>query len=305
MIDFFNELEVKANRLAPIHKGDSIWIKCPFHGNGEERTPSCRINMVKGAYPIGFFHCYGCGTNGNWNDLAKALDLTPLSEEEIKHQESLLVPLSKAQTDSFYNRDDDTLQMMTTMIDWDNSQTWRTVNGDLLNKIGAKLMFSNRKELKLFLPCYQNKSLNGGIQALLERKQGEVGYIYTKGSWVKKTLFPFDYVKSIYREYNSTVALVEGSRDALRLIQHGLPALAILGSQNWSEKKANLIKMMNPKKIVMAFDGDRAGEHAYDIVMKSFTGFKNIYKIDFEQGQDPADLTKEQVSCIFDEINNS
>ena len=53
MINFSEELLQNADRFDPIIKGDSVWIKCPFHSEGRERTPSCRINLVKGKYPAG------------------------------------------------------------------------------------------------------------------------------------------------------------------------------------------------------------------------------------------------------------
>ncbi len=36
------------------------WAKCPFHGNGNERTPSFAINDREG-----FYHCFGCGESGD------------------------------------------------------------------------------------------------------------------------------------------------------------------------------------------------------------------------------------------------
>ena len=36
------------------------WAKCPFHGGGNERTPSFAINDKDG-----FYHCFGCGESGD------------------------------------------------------------------------------------------------------------------------------------------------------------------------------------------------------------------------------------------------
>ena len=40
--------------------GNSIKARCPFHGNGNERTPSLSINDEKGVY-----HCFSCEASGN------------------------------------------------------------------------------------------------------------------------------------------------------------------------------------------------------------------------------------------------
>ena len=41
-------------------KGNIIWAKCPFHGNGNERTPSFKIDDSTGRY-----YCFGCHESGN------------------------------------------------------------------------------------------------------------------------------------------------------------------------------------------------------------------------------------------------
>jgi len=41
-------------------RGNSMKAKCPFHGNGQERTPSLAINDEKGLY-----HCFSCEASGN------------------------------------------------------------------------------------------------------------------------------------------------------------------------------------------------------------------------------------------------
>ncbi len=41
-------------------KGNIIWAKCPFHGNGNERTPSFKLDDASGRY-----YCFGCHESGN------------------------------------------------------------------------------------------------------------------------------------------------------------------------------------------------------------------------------------------------
>jgi hypothetical protein len=41
-------------------------IRCPFHGDGRERTPSCRIYETS-------FYCFGCGRGGDVFNFAGAL----------------------------------------------------------------------------------------------------------------------------------------------------------------------------------------------------------------------------------------
>ncbi len=41
-------------------KGGKKWCKCPFHGNGMEKTASCILNEDTGRY-----HCFGCNASGD------------------------------------------------------------------------------------------------------------------------------------------------------------------------------------------------------------------------------------------------
>ncbi len=46
---------------APVElKGGSKWVKCPFHGGGNERTASCKIDDERGT-----FYCFGCHESGD------------------------------------------------------------------------------------------------------------------------------------------------------------------------------------------------------------------------------------------------
>ena len=42
------------------NKGGSKWVKCPFHGGGNERTPSCKLDDARGT-----FYCFGCHESGD------------------------------------------------------------------------------------------------------------------------------------------------------------------------------------------------------------------------------------------------
>lgn len=43
-----------------VRKGSTLWAKCPFHSNGNERTPSFKIDDDKGLY-----YCFGCHESGD------------------------------------------------------------------------------------------------------------------------------------------------------------------------------------------------------------------------------------------------
>ncbi len=296
MIDFQNELFTHAARYEPRIKGTTCWIKCPFHGNGMERTPSCCINLVKGKYPVGFFYCFGCGKHGSWNELAdKISGLTRMDEQEIKHQDLITTRLTSAQRAALYGNEMEESIDFKVMIDWDKKESWRGINGQTLFDLGAKLFYNKQWKLnQIFLPAYQNGELKGGIKGALKKMPNSPSYINTAGPWVKKTLFPYDFVRKMPRAKNY-IAIVEGPRDALNLIQYGMPALAILGSKNWSEMKYSMFSLLNPKLTVLALDNDEAGQSAFETIYADFEDSADTIKMQFREGGDPGELTEEQV----------
>lgn len=303
-MDFLQELQQKASFYEPKVKGTDCWIKCPFHSKGQERTASCRINLVKTArYPAGFFYCYGCGVHGNWNDLAEKLGLELLTEEEEAHQDLIITKLTPAEKSALLGTEEAEIMNFKAMVDWNPKKVWRKINGQLLRDLGAKKFYNKAFNYnQIFLPCYQHKELVGGIKAVLERVGNAPAYFNTAGPWVKRALFPYDFTRRFMLSHGNIVALVEGPRDALNLLQGGFPALAILGSKNWSTYKAELVTALDPDLIVLAFDNDNAGISATESVSESFKDYTNVIQLTFKEGQDPGDLTLEEIQKYYKKV---
>ena len=52
--------DVMQNYAFVENRGGSKWVKCPFHGGGNERTASCKIDDSRGT-----FYCFGCHESGD------------------------------------------------------------------------------------------------------------------------------------------------------------------------------------------------------------------------------------------------
>src|SRR4051812_18947007 len=46
--------------LAPVGSGDQVRITCPFHAGGQEKHPSCSVNLAEGLW-----HCHAGGCPGS------------------------------------------------------------------------------------------------------------------------------------------------------------------------------------------------------------------------------------------------
>ena len=67
--------EVVQSYIPVVTRSGRNWAKCPFHGNGNERTPSFAINDRDG-----FYHCFGCGESGDMFTFVEKMDHVTFNE---------------------------------------------------------------------------------------------------------------------------------------------------------------------------------------------------------------------------------
>lgn len=279
-----------------IFKGNKVLIRCHWHKNGQERTPSFIINLVEeGGYKAGDGFCFGCKVFKQWNEIAEAYDLRQLSVNDL-YVDYVRNLVSDADKNNFFGTDYHKI----TPITWNPNTSWRGINGELLNKLGAKLSYNEIvNEPQLYLPVNMFEETIGGINCSLTKREGFPSYIYEPtGHWIKGNLFPFDYVSNQCPEF---LMIGEGCRDALNPIQHGLPSLMTFGANNINESTVNkLLAITSLRLIVLGFDSDEAGENASrqaGILLKRKI---NFVKVKFPSNKkDPGDLNKSEIGKII------
>lgn len=244
-------------------QGGSTFVCCPFHS---EKTPSFRVFYSDTTQNPGFGKCYGCGEKGGWDKIAPLLGLKPFKrgkpEEEFANFR--LLPTGDEE-----GEDADFIHEEMELSDLPRNKKWREIKTNLLIDLGAKVCRIKSKEYgllkpRLWLPVYINDELKGYIKARFKKHPDFPSYINAKGPWSKTHgLFPFDYSIKLMKKIGSkTIVLVEGQRDALRLISMGVPALCILGTQSWSDTKAKLLELAGVERLILLMDGDCAGREA-------------------------------------------
>jgi hypothetical protein len=256
------------------------FILCPFHG---EKTASGRIFHNPLRHGIGRFKCYGCGRTARWNEVAELLGVDKWGDSKDRPAE-LDVP--KTNTNLYKNS---LLPVKTTSksepgehvpdqffdLDEYNSakiglkqNLWRGYPIDFLRKvIGVRILYSGKFErFYVWLPVFVNRRLKGHIKAQAHKPKSKKipSYLNASGAWsLTHGLFPFDPAIKLMRELGiSTLILVEGPRDALRLMQAGIPAMSMLGTQSWSNQKTRLLEFAGVHRLVLFLDGDDAGKNA-------------------------------------------
>jgi 5S rRNA maturation endonuclease (ribonuclease M5) len=240
-------------------------VICPYHS---ENTPSGAINTGAQFAP-GYFTCFACGHKAPWNDVAPRLNLLPFGKVKPAEQTSM---------DLLMERMEDDMMATTRYVPFKGKLTeipegkkWREIPTNLMIELGGKMArrkFDNGWDTIrfLYMPVMINgeqegyflarlrKSKDDAPSYLLAKKTTSRGWSRTHGLW------PFDYAIAMMEDAGwSTIVLVEGQRDCLRLLMNGIPAVCIFGTQSWSDSKAQLLETAGVEEVVLLFDGDGAG----------------------------------------------
>lgn len=263
-------------------------IRCPYHN---DNNPSGRVNHNVNSKTLGGFKCYSCGVGSEeaikWNELAARLGLAQIGDGIVNYIPKVNDLSVKASRDALFPDEDAEAHggPVLTPEQYDLFEFpgqfkdgWREVPIALLERIGAKYAYVDPKEgdvgrFYVWLPIYIHRELCGYIKAQIKKPHTKEipSYINAGGTWsLTHGLFPFDYAMSVAkRKKVRTVVLVEGPRDALRLLRYGIPAMAIMGTHSWTDEKRSLLELEGIERIILMFDGDEAGAKATALVRKS------------------------------------
>jgi len=152
-------------------------------------------------------------------------------------------------------------------------------------------------ELRLVIPAYDEKDV---LRFLIKRaiKSGQnPKYLYTEGFPKTSLLFgacaiPPGMVRS------DGIVLVEGSLDAIILQQHGIPAVAILGT-GISQKQVEILSRMRPRRVYFMFDRDSAGVVNIELAARRLRRYP-CFVCRYPKGRnDPAELSREEANRVI------
>lgn len=283
-----------------MHHGTRAILHCPWHS---DRTPSLIVNLAPTAKGgVGSYYCFGCrassSSHGGWNGLATALGLACITDEGS--QVTSWVPTPVVVEDVVW-----TLPSLAEhwncglYVPWPGERRWRGVPGWLMRATGAHLAFDERTEEPVaLLPQWGHAgALQGAVKALCEPRRGTLKYRSSPGAWVRdRALYPLHLVRALHaRAASRDLFLVEGPRDAIRLLGCGLPALALLGTNNWSDAKRDAVLALDPDRIFLALDNDRAGRDATSVILPTLEGAE-VHVVEWSvEGDDPGACSSETV----------
>ena len=257
-------------------------IRCPFHAGGNERTPSLSIAVNHPRRPNGDAKCFACGWHGSWGELTKSIGIDSNYEDDE----------ARVSISALLSDDADTQEERAFPITSD----WRGIKKEMLERAKASLRVSRFASLSLYLPVFVLGDEVGGIYAELVKTRKH-SYIETPGGWKNENLYGYDLAKKMLDKGHQTLVVVEGPRDCLRLLQYGIPAVAILGTGSWNTRKQNLLLSLDPHEVCLALDSDDAGRNATKTIFKTLKKEVAVDAFLWPDGKDPGNAP---MGCIRD-----
>lgn len=269
-----------------IENATSLKIRCPFH---QDATPSCFVNVSNPKFPAGFFNCFGCPEKGPWNKLADKMGWERITDHQQK-EISEIAPnvaylMGDLKKDMLGDEETDWATLDEGIKDgmlFDIEDDWRDIPKKLLIDLGAKRFLSKRSpEPMIILPVTVNSETIGLIKArvIKSKIKGASNYINSSGkNWVlSKGLFCIDLAMKLpaYKKYKM-IYLVEGPRDALKLISMGIPAAGFMGTNNWTDNKGRVLVAMGVRYAVILCDNDKPGRIAAKNIKASLKSLRGI-----------------------------
>lgn len=281
-------------------------LNCPFPHSEKGADDGFHLEITKDGRKA---HCWVCDWSGSWNKLAKAMGLTEFNSTIYADTYNPKL----AESDVFKKIADD-LELLsheeaedalpTPLTPW-GQPVWRGLNKKFLKRFPAHLWKQKVRTRsgktfivdRILFPYMQYDRLVGWVGRRLDKMDFQK---YYRAPWssAKKILFPFDYVRSYHAE-DQAVVLVEGEVDALNLLQAGIPALSILGSNNWSEDKVDLLLSTNFKHVYLLMDPDPAGRSAEKKIKPTLSAkFDSVHTLRIDGNDDPGSLDQDQLAWL-------
>lgn len=252
--------------------GKATMICCPFH---RDSSPSMRVY-----YRSGIAECFACKQKWTFDDVALATGLEPFVRDPMKPLKSSVVMTNLPEPD------DNPLEIFdrSALEDYRSAplprnKVWRGIPTNLLIACGCKLMIHKEWGVKsIYMPCLINGELRGYTNARMEKAEGKPSYIHAKGPWSKLDgLFPYDFALRMMKKGGTRkMVVVEGQRDALRLLMNHIPAMCMFGTNSWTDNKSMLLNAGGVDHLVPMMDGDEAGIGATTVVVESASKFMEV-----------------------------
>ena len=273
--------------------GNDIMVSCPVHKKGKESKPSCGVNKDSG-----MFHCFTCGIAGPFDVfISYCLGYDDNGEQGYKWlvenylDESYItrkgVDLQKRKTyvepNYVTNEELDTYRYYHEYM-WKRKLTPELVE---MFDVGFDENFElNGKKI----PCITFPVLDIAGNCLFVARRAVKTKLFHYPKQAEKPLYALNLaVKNGVKE----IVVCESILNAITCYKYGKPAIALLGTGSSSQAEA--LKYCGFRHIILALDGDSAGDKGRDRLANAlYDTVRLSYLKTPRDGRDINDLTKEE-----------
>jgi len=301
LIASINIVDVIGRRIPLERKGGAYWAKCPFHGSGEERTPSLKVYDDTGTY-----HCFACKESGNaihflrkydGLDFIEAVEVLAtqvgmeVPKNEVQKNDSKAIDINNRAAQIFYEqlKQDESKKTITYLKN-------RGISGEVAkffnlgySRIKPPLHESLSKEFEekdLIESGLFGKNDDGGFYdrfrdrlmfpirnikgeciafgaRLLDEKKDQAKYLNSPETKIYKKKYELYGLYEIRQidKRPESIFLVEGYMDVIGLFQNGVKNAVASSGTAFTIEQLRKI-LSYTNSIYIVFDGDEAGHKA-------------------------------------------
>ena len=259
IVDFVEILGRLFNFQGMDRRGDEYYCKCPFHGNGQERTASASFKLAGDVEMLGKFYCFGCKTKGYLSSILtrlfgtkrKAIHWLMENFKQIDKEDKRVVNKITPEAPSLFQEFELPNSLFTNKTDYYNK---RGIPDELVEKF--KLGYSQARDA-IILPVWEDDKITFYQVRYLSNQHGLKWYIPKDA---KVRIFGKQHITG------RTVIVVESVFNCLTLWKYGYQSVALFGARD-DDSKYELLELPCLKYII-AFDGDEAGEKTAKTMQK-------------------------------------
>ncbi|MBO4542250.1 MAG: toprim domain-containing protein [Bacteroidales bacterium] len=276
--------------------GDNIMVQCPFHKNGEEKSPSCGIHKETGLY-----HCFACGESGTLEEfISKVFGkddygrfghewLRTYQVQAIEDRQELILNFNRKTLKNKYR----------TFVPEMVLSQYRGVRHPYLYQ---RKMTDNI--LDLFDIGYDRKS--DTVTFPVRNETGECVFIARRSTKGKFFHYPSGAEKPLYGLYElrhlpyvvDEVWITESMFNCLTLWTHDIPAIALNGTG--SRAQIEKLKTLPYRSYVVALDPDETGRVFTYRLKRELSPFgKLIFTVTYTDNRDINDLSNEECEQLI------
>jgi len=306
--------------------GDWYMCRCPSHGNGMEKKPSCGISMKEQyrngkRYPALGLHCFSCQYTGSLADaLTIVLKRKGISQSGLDWLKENIPGFSPENVEFDYLIPQELAQSI------ESKYTIDYINTQLLKQTGNYVTEEELASYRLTVPYMYQRGLTDEIIEKYDigydanfipegRKKplpcitfpvkdadGNVLFLCRRSVEGKFFHYPRGVEKSLYGMYelpkNATSVLVcESCFNALKAISWGYNAVALLGTGTSYE--ITQLRRLGVQEFVLCLDGDDAGQRGMEKLKKALSSVALVWTIKMPPDKDVNDCTQEEFEKFY------